>query len=98
MAAILNFREAKPIEPLRPAELAMAGEAPARCPATGRPYELGHGHLPFEKQTANFIVERHRAADMPAPGECDPASGRLYETGTGAKTKTQQAKIFSGRA
>ncbi|SHH38109.1 hypothetical protein [Bradyrhizobium erythrophlei] len=37
----------------------------ARCPTTGRLYEVGSGATSHEHQTANFIRERDRAADMP---------------------------------
>jgi hypothetical protein len=61
----------------------------ARCPKTGRLFEVGSGALPHDQQTANFVRERNHAADMPCAGECAPG-GRAYESGRGCLTKTAQ--------
>jgi len=68
-----------------------------RCPKTGRLFEVGSGALPHDQQTANFIRELDRTADMPNPGECDP-KGRQYETGAGCLTKTAQRAIWDRNA
>lgn len=67
------------------------------CPETGRPYECGHGALSREAQSANFIRERNRAADMPTRGERCPQTGREYECGSGAHTRTEQTGALCGR-
>jgi len=70
------------------------GEHFERCPQTGRPFETGIGALPKAQQTANFIRDRDRAADMPKAGEVCPRTGREYEVGTGAHTRLAQTARF----
>jgi hypothetical protein len=70
------------------------GEEIQRCPKTGRAYEVGSGALSREQQTANYVREAARAADMPRDGEQCPQTGRFYEFGSRALTKTAQTKIF----
>jgi hypothetical protein len=70
------------------------GEEIQRCPQTGRAYEVGSGALPRDQQTANFVREAARAANMPKDGESCAQTGRFYEFGSGALTKTAQTKIF----
>jgi hypothetical protein len=70
------------------------GQGCEYCPQTGRPFEQGVGALTKEEQTANFLRERHFAADMPKPGEVCPQTGQPYEYGSGAQTKTRQTENF----
>ncbi|KJC59900.1 hypothetical protein UP10_14485 [Bradyrhizobium sp. LTSPM299] len=65
-----------------------------RCKVTGRPYEVGSGALPHEQQTANFVRERGRLADMPKDGEVCAQTGRLFETGSGCLPKAAQTRTF----
>jgi hypothetical protein len=77
------------------ANLVFGGDC-ERCPVTGRHYEQGSGALEREAQTANFVRERDRLADMPKPGERCPQTGREYECGPGAQTKrAQTARVLS---
>jgi hypothetical protein len=66
----------------------------ARCPITGRLFEVGSGALPHDQQTANYVREAKRAGDMPHDGQFCPQTGRYYEFGSGALTKTAQTRIF----
>jgi hypothetical protein len=70
------------------------GEGCEYCPETGRPYERGSGALSKEAQTANFVRERDRFADMPKHGERCLQTGREFECGRGALTKTRQTELF----
>jgi hypothetical protein len=70
------------------------GEGTEYCEHTGMPFERGLGALSKEAQTANFIRERDRLADMPKPGERCTQTGREYECGSGAHTKTRQTELF----
>ena len=70
----------------------------ARCEKTGRLFEVGSGALPHAEQSANFVRDAARAADMPKNGECCPKTGRFYEFGSGALTKTQQSALFAREA
>ena len=73
------------------------GEEIHRCPKTGRAYEVGSGALSHAEQTANFVRERDRAADLPCAGERGP-DGRPYETGSGCLTKTAQRAMWEREA
>ena len=75
-------------------EARMFGHDAERCPETGRMFEQGSGALPREQQTANYVRERDRLADMPKPGERCLQTGREFECGPGALTKTRQSAIF----
>ncbi|MEH2546660.1 hypothetical protein V1283_003305 [Bradyrhizobium sp. AZCC 2262] len=75
-------------------EKAIFGEAPERCPETGRAFETGFGALSKEQQTASFIRDRDRAGDMPIDGEACPQTGRAFEVGSGAQTRTLQTARF----
>jgi hypothetical protein len=68
------------------------------CPTTGRRFEQGSGALSHEAQTALFVAERDRLADMPKPGEVCPKTGRAYEVGSGAHTRAEQTARFAGAA
>jgi hypothetical protein len=70
------------------------GEGCEYCPQTGRPFEQGVGALTKEQQTANFLRDRHFAADMPKPGEICGRTSRPYEVGSGCLTKTAQTAAF----
>jgi hypothetical protein len=75
-------------------EAAMFGHDAQRCPETGRLFEQGSGALSHEQQTANYLREAGRSADMPKPGECCPQTGREYETGSGCLTSMSQTRLF----
>jgi hypothetical protein len=66
----------------------------ARCPKTSRLFEVGAGALPHDQQTANFVREAAREADMPKPGERCAQSGREFECGRGSLPKTAQTQQF----
>jgi hypothetical protein len=66
----------------------------ARCPITGRLFEVGSGALPHEQQTANFVRQRDMKADMPTEGEICLQTGRPFECGSGALSKADQTRIF----
>jgi hypothetical protein len=70
------------------------GEDHERCSISGRPYENGSGALSKEAQTANFLREAGRSADMPKPGEVCAQTGRAFDTGPGAQTRTAQSARF----
>jgi hypothetical protein len=70
------------------------GEGCEYCPETGRPFERGSGALSKEQQTASFVRDRDRLADMPKPGERCPQTAREFECGRGALTKTRQTANF----
>jgi hypothetical protein len=74
------------------------GEEIQRCSRTGRAYEVGSGALSHAEQTAMFVRQAARTADMPTDGECCPKTGRFYEFGSGALTKTQQSAMFAREA
>lgn len=69
-------------------------EAGERCAITGLEFSRAHGALSKVDQTKDFIRERERLADMPAPGERCAQTGRLYENGSGCLTRTQQTRNF----
>ena len=71
-----------------------AGEPVERCQKTGRIYARGSGALSHEQQTANFLAEVARAADMPKPGERCLQTGREFECGHGALPKSFQIANF----
>jgi hypothetical protein len=66
----------------------------ARCPKTGRLFEVGSGALPHDQQTANFVHEAARDGDMPKAGEICGRTGRAYEVGSGCLTKAAQTAAF----
>jgi hypothetical protein len=66
----------------------------ARCPKTGRLFEVGAGAWTHEQQSANYVREAARAADMPKDGEQCSVTHRFYEVSSGALTKTQQSALF----
>jgi hypothetical protein len=55
---------------------------------------MGSGALSKEAQTSNFVREERSARDMAFAGECCPTTGRPYEVGKGALTKTRQTENF----
>jgi hypothetical protein len=75
-------------------EAHMFGHDAERCPETGRMFEQGSGALSREQQTANFLREAGRAADIPKEGERCVQTGREYECGSGAGPKTAQTARF----
>jgi hypothetical protein len=74
------------------------GEEIQRCSRTGRAYEKGSGALSHAEQTANFVREAARAADMPKDSDRCEITGRFFECGSGALTKTQQSALFAREA
>jgi len=72
----------------------LGDDVTARCPATGRLFEAGSGALPHEQQTANFVRERDRGADMPKAGETCVQTGREFECGRGCLPKSAQTAQF----
>jgi hypothetical protein len=76
-------------------------QAVPRCPKTQRRYELGHGALSFEEQSAMFIRDAAIKADTPTDSgfphhirpRC-PQTNREYECGPGAQTRAQQSARF----
>jgi hypothetical protein len=65
-----------------------------RCKVTGRLFELGSGALPHDQQTANFIREGNRDADMPREGETCAQTGRPFECGSGCLPRSAQSRAF----
>jgi hypothetical protein len=66
----------------------------ARCPATGRLYEVGSGALSHEQQSENFIRQATASGDRPREGERCAQTGREFECGSGALPKTAQTRRF----
>jgi hypothetical protein len=65
-----------------------------RCPKTDRPFERGSGALSQAQQTANFIREAARAADIPKMGEHCSQTGREFDCSVAALPRSIQTQQF----